>query len=356
MPEVTALREAISAPPAVFTGLAFSIPERLAIGFLAGLRGIGAVLPIIEGRRRDAVAAYNAARESRANKIRESELLLRAKEREREFLEGSFRFDQTDSQRQQQIDLSSEGLAQGMTIAKMNDATRRFGFKLSAETSREIATARIEAGKKSGRLTGISGTQQGRLQKHYDQKLRLENIKSILLEQNPHAKSIDDPNLDAPGSPFQFGVAITDLQLMFKAAWEKSTSEERRRLFGAAQTALELKNSASIFPGFGSRNKVIITAIREMVKANQSALQSELRTMGVSGFDVRGATLDALEMGFFPDGLKVLGRTFAGMTGLAENPSLGLSFGGDDITPGVNVDPVNEEWILDQGMHIEESR
>jgi hypothetical protein len=68
-PEVAAFKAALTAPAPVFTKIGFTMAERVALGFLAGLKGIDAVMPVIEQRRREVSDIYQKAVEARGERL-----------------------------------------------------------------------------------------------------------------------------------------------------------------------------------------------------------------------------------------------------------------------------------------------
>jgi hypothetical protein len=68
-PEMAAFKAALNAPAPVFQKVAFTMAERVALSFLAGLKGIDAVAPIIEQRRREVSDVYQKAVEARGERL-----------------------------------------------------------------------------------------------------------------------------------------------------------------------------------------------------------------------------------------------------------------------------------------------
>ena len=68
-PEMAAFKAALDAPAPVFQKVAFTLAERMALGFLAGLKGIDAVMPVIEARRREVSDVYQKAVEARGERL-----------------------------------------------------------------------------------------------------------------------------------------------------------------------------------------------------------------------------------------------------------------------------------------------
>lgn len=329
-PEIAAFRAAIDAPAPQFAGLGFTGLERMALGIVAGMRGLNAVLPYIESRRRDAQFAFNAARENRAIKIREAEAAVNVAERQRTFEESKHRFDVQQDLDERRFDLAEMTFEQRERFAEMRDATTRRGQDLMFKARSMAAKARLDR-LQQGR--SITATQQGRLAKLYRSKAALNNIVDLILQANPGVERLEDA--DIPGTPLLFGAAVPGKQQQFKAAYQRATTALRRELFGAAQTHLELKGSDAFIANFGSLNSTMVNGILQIEQDINSAFLGQLRTMTAGGFDTELLELDAEDFGFF-------GR----MPGPRSRAP---------IIPGVNgIDMIPEDWVLDATEVLEE--
>jgi len=138
-PEIAALKEAISAPQPVFRGLAFSKAEQAALGFLAGLRGLGAVTPIIEQRRRDAVTTYEAAREVRAERIRESQALAGIAQEQRSIKAS-------EQKRSEDVEYREREFTEQQRAAKERERLTGRGQDIALQRARERAALRFPPG------------------------------------------------------------------------------------------------------------------------------------------------------------------------------------------------------------------
>lgn len=129
-PEMAAFKAALEAPAPVFQKVGFTVAERVALGFLAGLKGIDAVMPVIEMRRREVADVYQKAVEARAERLqglmqlgqmstqaREAARTNAEQERaagfEREkFAEEKRQFGVTSKERAREFDLRQQELAE----------------------------------------------------------------------------------------------------------------------------------------------------------------------------------------------------------------------------------------------------
>lgn len=331
-PEVAALKAAIDAPAPVFEGLGFNIPERLALGFLAGLRGNAHIQPIIDSRRRDARLTYDAALQSKALKIREAESLLTATQAQQSFDESQRRFGLEHGLRAESFDALQT--FRENTLNQRGLLTRE-GHELQRELARESTKAIMARLKLNGpKMSGRQATDLGDM---IAAKKGIRLLKQMVMEGNPNVQRFEDA--DIPGTPALFGFAIGSEQRRFKALWQALTAEIKTDLIGAAQTFQELKNISDFLVEFGSLNSKMINGVLAVENRLDRAMQGHILSMRAGNF--QGVDLletTAMSEGFFE------ASGFGGGGGRFQRSR-------DEIIPGVNFAPVPGDWE-DDGLQL----
>ena len=226
-PEVAALKAAIDSPQPVFQGLAFSNAEKAALGFLAGLRGLDAVLPIINERRKDATLAYEAAREARAQRIQETEALAgistkaaaeqtRQAERSEDIAAEESRFGRTQKQQVELEKLRQRGALERTNAQAAAMAARRFppGYAVAQRERRGLDALRAEVRHAKSiidKFPGLTGpmdqtllmhpTEEGR-QAFRELESSLSTISSMMASTESGGKNLTETELELFGGRF----------------------------------------------------------------------------------------------------------------------------------------------------------
>lgn len=275
-PELAAFKAALDAPAPIFQGLAFNRAEKAALGFLAGLRGPEAVLPIIEMRRRDAAQVYEAARQNRAERLEGLYRAAQMGEEQRRFSTTQARADadRAESQRRFEIDRQFEERRTKATEESARSTAAMRDAMLKARTSaRPIpANAAMDIGQAINAARRVRDT--------YD--------KFIASGQ--------------PGGaiPSAFGLLppMTQAQGDFAADLQITTNEVKKDLLGASRTMTELKDVSAFLPNYGDRDFTVRTGLRRTASASLAAVRAKIGALRSAGFDTSGLEEQLRAAGF----------------------------------------------------------
>ena len=107
----------------------------------------------------------------------------------------------------------------------------------------DVGGSRLPAAGALGQGRQLTGTMAMSLSGIMKSKQALNDLKSIIMKFNPGMDWSQADQMSVPGGPLNWFIAYQALpwseQREFKAAMQRATTELRRELFGAAQTALE---------------------------------------------------------------------------------------------------------------------
>ena len=234
-PEMAAFKALLDAPSPVFEKAGFTMAERAALGFLAGLKGHESVQPVIEGRRREATIAYQAARGARADRL--------------------------------------QGLYQSASLAERIRSRKQAGR--IAEEKLDILAAAAAA--KAGKLLPIGeGTATDIGLGIKAAKAAQDFVTKFLAQGQPG------------GAMFSVLPPMTQAQIDTKRDLQISTNSIKKDLLGAARTLTELADVSNFLPSFGARDAVVLSGMQGVVRDTLMSVRAKIRSLKATGRDVSG--------------------------------------------------------------------
>jgi hypothetical protein len=280
-PELAALKAAMDAPAPVFKGLAFSKAESAALGFLAGLRGYGAVAPIIEQRRRDAAMTYDAAREARAEKIREAQAVAGLAGQEREIRRESERRREDVAFRERGFQEGIKGRQESARLTERGQDITKRGQDLAAQGRKEAIAAR-------GRGKRVSPEFASKLFTNLNlAKVALDTLSEF--ERSGH-----------PGGPLAGvgGVAFSPEGKKFRANLQRTQARLRKEIIGTAQSEREQFNTLAFLPSYDSTTETMRSGLSSIRMDLLDNFKSKAEAAIMAGIDMTPAIQKAAALGF----------------------------------------------------------
>jgi len=287
-PELAAFKALLEAPAPVFQKAGFTMAERVALGFLAGLRGIEAVEPIIEARRQEARAVYQDARMARAER-----------------LEGLYRVAELTRQ-------------QGMETHARGVEAQRLGFEERRVATGEKSAASIEA---------LRQAQMGRaaLGRPLPAATVTDLGKAIGVASEARRFVRGFKDAGQPGGPISTlggNVAFTTAQQVMRADLQGTTGRMKTDLIGSARTLTELQDISCFLPSFGDRDSTIIIGMNTVAQHSIAAVRAKIASLKAAGFDTSGQEALLEKAGY--TGIEVAAPLMPLPPGLSYDPTFSL--------------------------------
>jgi len=263
-PELAAFKALINAPAPVFQKAGFTTAERVALGLLAGLKGIEATLPIMQQRRQDAMVAYEAAKDARAERLRGLYEVAQIGQQERQRAVENKRADAAMAQAKADREESKRRFEAGLGMQKEH-------LKLAKETAerQEAKAAEALKGRDLPARYAVDLGQAINAARQADQFLK-------------------DFGTSFPGNPVTTlggNVAIGQGQRDVRASLQAATNEIKTKLLGSARTLTELQDVSGFLPAFGDLDATIVTGMKTVKSQTLARVRTEIATLKASGYN-----------------------------------------------------------------------